>query len=77
MRNKDVIKLLSQFDPDAIFAIKDHRYENTYLSPSFRQDEYCETSDSRVYFLSETNLEELESKYQSDVLDFVSIVIAE
>lgn len=77
MRNKDVIKLLSQFDPDAIFAIKDYRYENTYLSPSFRQDEYCETSDSQVYFLSETNLEELESKYQSDVFDFVSIVIAE
>lgn len=77
VKNKDVIKYLENKNPEGIFAIKDHRYENTYLSPKFKEDEFCETPEGSVYFLSETNLEELQSKYQTDVFDFVSIVIAE
>ena len=77
MKVKEAIDKLLNLNPDAEFIVKDYRYDNTYLEASFTEDEYYKAEDESIYFLSQINLEELETKYQSGVLDFVSIVIVQ
>lgn len=79
MKVKDVMRKLSSVNPDADFVIQDPRYGYTtnYHVSNIQEDEYYEATDGNIYFLSQTNLEELETKYQTDALDFVSIVIVQ
>lgn len=77
MKVKDVMRKLSNVNPDADFVIRDSRYGSINCHVRIQEDEYHEATDGSIYFLSQTNLEELETKYQTDALDFVSIVIVQ
>lgn len=79
MRNKDLIKKLSMFDPDAIVTYLPWGQEYAISLESIEPDEAIKTSLGDFDVLSSyKNLTEMEDYYQSsdsDPLAFVSLIV--
>lgn len=75
MRNKDLIKKLSMFDPDAIVTYLPFGQEYNIQIESVSSDEGIETSWGDFDALSSyKNLTDMEEHYD-DALAFVSLVV--
>ena len=74
LKNKELIKKLQEYDPEARIMFRDS-LDLRYVY-SINEEEAVELSEDEVDILSDyLDVQDMESNYEDEVLDFFSIVV--